>query len=140
MADDGPAGLRVWSGQTFHSFLVVLVIGLVALVPDESPTALVITLGVVGVQGVVRVGSDLRRARADPDPHWSGLRALTRFVSPVIAYLLCLWVAHALWRGEVDALGWLVAVVFLLMMSAASNCWDLLREIGDRHGSGPPPA
>ncbi|MCC2628854.1 MAG: hypothetical protein K0S14_2504, partial [Thermomicrobiales bacterium] len=32
----------------------------------------------------------------------------------------------------------LVATVFLLMMSAAGNCWDLLREIGDRHQSGAP--
>jgi hypothetical protein len=30
----------------------------------------------------------------------------------------------------------LVATVFFLMMSAASNCWDLLRDIGDRHRSG----
>jgi hypothetical protein len=30
----------------------------------------------------------------------------------------------------------LVATVFFLMMSAAGNCWDLLREIGDRHRTG----
>jgi hypothetical protein len=39
-------------------------------------------------------------------------------------------------RGDADAVGWLVATVFFLMMSAAGNCWDLLREIGDRHRSG----
>jgi hypothetical protein len=130
MRDDGPAGLRVWSGQTFHSFLVVLVVGLIALIPDDSRTTLVITLGIVGVQGIVRVALDLRRARRDPDPHWSSLPALTRFVSPTIAYLLCLWLTQAFWRGDIDAVGWLVAVVFLLMMSAASNCWDLLKAIG----------
>ncbi|HEU5431022.1 MAG TPA: hypothetical protein VFU81_05130 [Thermomicrobiales bacterium] len=132
MRDDGPAGLRVWSGQTFHSFLVVLVVGLIALVPDESRLTLVITLAIVGVQGIVRVALDLRRARRDPDPQWSSAPALIRFVSPTVAYLLCLWLAQAIWRGDVDALGWLVAVVFLLMMSAASNCWDLLKAIGDQ--------
>ena len=131
MADAGPAGLRVWSGQTFHSLLVVLVLGLIALIPDESPTPLVVTLAIVGLQGILRVGSDLRRARADPDPRWSSVGALSRFVAPTLAYLLCLWVAWALAQGEVEALGWLVAVVFLLLMNAASNCWDLLKAVGD---------
>ena len=31
MADDGPTGLRVWSGETFHSFVVLLILGLAAL-------------------------------------------------------------------------------------------------------------
>ncbi|HET7095123.1 MAG TPA: hypothetical protein VFI22_16650 [Thermomicrobiales bacterium] len=130
MRDDGPSGLRVWSGQTFHNFLVVLVVGLIALIPDDSRNTLVITLAIVGAQGIVRVALDLRRARRDPDPRWSSAGALMRFVSPTIAYLLCLWLAQAFWRGDGDALGWLVAVVFLLMMSAASNCWDLLKAIG----------
>ncbi len=130
MADSGPSGLRVWSGQTFHNFLVVLVVGLIALIPDDSRMTLVITLAIVGVQGIIRVALDLRQTIRDPDPHWSGLPALTRFVSPTIAYLLCLWLTQAIWRGDIEALGWLVAVVFLLMMSAASNCWDLLKAIG----------
>ena len=130
MADSGPSGLRVWSGQTFHNFLVVLVVGLIALIPDDSRMTLVITLAIVGIQGVVRVALDLRMTLRDPDPNWSGLPALMRFVSPTIAYLLCLWLTLAIWRGDADALGWLVAVVFLLMMSAASNCWDLLKAIG----------
>jgi hypothetical protein len=41
-------------------------------------------------------------------------------------------------RGNAEAVGWLVATVFFLMMSAAGNCWDLLREIGDRHQAGAP--
>ena len=28
MADDGPTGLRVWSSHTFHSFLVLLILGI----------------------------------------------------------------------------------------------------------------
>ena len=33
MSDDRPAGMRIWAGQTFHSFLMVLVVALVALIP-----------------------------------------------------------------------------------------------------------
>src|SRR5690349_5877924 len=88
MANVGPAGLHVWSGQTFHSFLVVLVLALIALIPDDDATTLVITLLVIGLQGLVRVAFDGRRARRDPDPQWSSRRALTRFGSPTLAYLL----------------------------------------------------
>jgi hypothetical protein len=130
MANAGPAGVRVWSGQTFHSFLVVLVLALIALIPDDDASTLVVTLLILGLQGLVRVAFDVRRARRDPDPQWSSRRALTRFGSPVLAYLISLWAAWALWQGDDDALGWVVAVVFLLLLNATGNCWDLLKAIG----------
>jgi hypothetical protein len=133
MADDGPAGLRLWSALTFHSFLIVLVISLIALIPADSAQTIVITLLIVGGQGIIRVVTDLRRARTDPDPHWRGQAATMRFLSPAVAYGICLWLAVDLGRGETDSIGWLVAVVFLLLMSAASSCWDLLKAIGEQH-------
>jgi hypothetical protein len=131
IAKNGPAGMRVLAGQTFHNFLILLVIALVILIPDDSARALTITLLIIGVQGIIRVGVDLRRARHDPDPHWSAIQALARYVSPALAYLICLGVAIDLSDSTTDALGWLVAVVFLLLMSATANCWDLLEAIGN---------
>lgn len=133
MADDSPAGLRVWAGQTFHSFLVVLVIGLAGLVPARVGETFAITLAFVGVQGVVRVIMDLRRVMADHDPDWDLRQAFIRFVSPAIAYVVCLWLAYSIWNRYEDELGWLIAVVLLLTMSAASSCLDLLKEIGVKH-------
>lgn len=133
MADDGPAGMRLWSALTFHSFLIVLVLALVALIPGNSREAIVITLLVIGVQGVFRVVGDLRRSRTDPDPRWTGRSALIRSLSPAIAYAICLWLAVDFWQGDSDGLGWLVAVVFLLLISAAGSCWDLLKAIGEEH-------
>jgi hypothetical protein len=133
MADDSPAGLRVWSGQTFNSFLSVLLIGLAGLVPSEDGQALAITLGIVGVQGIVRVVFDLRQVSADHDPDWGLRQVITRFVSPSTAYVLCLWLAFRVWNLNSDALSWLIAIVFLLTLNAASSCWDLLKEIGVRH-------
>ena len=52
MADDGPAGLRTWAGHTFHSFLLVLVIALVVLIPDTGPLGLGLPLLILGVWGV----------------------------------------------------------------------------------------
>lgn len=133
MADESPAGLRVLSGLTFHSFLVLLMIGIVGLVPDDDGQTLMVTMVVVGVQGLIRVGLDLRQVRTDPDPDWSGRQALGRVVSPTLAYLTCLWLAYSIWRQDAGALGWFVAVVLMLTIGAASSCWDLLKTIGERH-------
>ena len=68
MADDGPAGLRTWAGQTFHSFLMVLVIALVILIPETGPLGLGLPLLILGVWGVAHVTADARRVRSDPAP------------------------------------------------------------------------
>jgi hypothetical protein len=81
---------------------------------------------------------DARRVRSDPAPEWHGRSALGRFASPLAGYVIAIWVGTQILRGDADAVGWLVATVFFLMMSAAGNCWDLLRDIGDRHQSGAP--
>jgi hypothetical protein len=132
MGDAGPAGMRTLAGMTFHSFLIVLVIALIALIPGESGEAIVITLLIVGAQGVWRVVSDLRRWRASPDPLFSRREMWVDMLFPALAYAICLWVAFRIWNGDSDALGWLVAVVFLLLMSAAANSWDLLKAIGEQ--------
>jgi hypothetical protein len=137
MAGHGPAGLRTWAGQTFHSFLMVLVFALVILIPDADSLGLGLPLLVLGIWGVVRVILDARRVHSDPAPEWHGRPVLTRFASPLAGYAIAIWVGTQILRGDADAVGWLVGTVFFLMMSAAGNCWDLLREIGDRHPSGP---
>lgn len=130
MSTQGPTGLRLWAGQTFHSFFVVLIVALFALVPSDSAQTLVVALLIVGAQGIHRVLTDAWSSRADPNPQWSSARSMLRFGTPLAAYAVALWVAQALWRGDVGALDWLVAVVFGLLFSAGSNCWDLLREAG----------
>jgi hypothetical protein len=130
MADTGHAGMRVLAAQTFHSFLVLVLIGLSALVPSGDGTTLLITLIIVGLQGVVRVVHDVRLARTDPDPEWSGRAALTRVISPTLAYAIVLYTAYGIWRQDVGVLGWFVGIVLLLTISAATSCWDLMEEIG----------
>jgi hypothetical protein len=132
LAAAGPVGMRVLAAQTFHNFLVVLVIALIALIPDDTAHSLAVTLLIVGVQGVLRVPLDLRQARTDPDPQWRALQSLARYVAPALAYAICLWLVIDLWDGYTEALGGLVAIVVLLLMSAALNCWDLLKAIGNQ--------
>jgi hypothetical protein len=133
MSDTGPNGLRIWSAQTFHNFLIVLAIALVALIPDISPTGFAIPLAIFGIQGIYRVVTDFRTAYQDPNPIWHGRIILARFGTPAIAYGILIWSAFLSYRADDDALGWLVVVIFLLVISASSSCWELLKGIGDQH-------
>src|SRR5215210_7310860 len=72
MADDGPAGLRTWAGQTFHNFLMVLVFALVVLIPGAGPVGLGLPVLILSVWGVARVLMDARRVHSDPAPEWHG--------------------------------------------------------------------
>lgn len=136
MADTGPTGQRVLAGQTFHSLLVLVLVGLMGLAPDDSGQVLTITLVIVGTQGLLRVVTDLRKLLRDPDPLWRGNRAIGLVISPTLAYLTCLWLAIGIWQQDADALGWLIAIVLLLTISAAASCWDLLKLIGETHSGG----
>ena len=78
--------------------------------------------------GIVRAALGVRR---DPAPEWHGWRALTRFASPAAAYAIAIWVGVRLLGGDDEAIGLLVAVIFLLMISATADCWDLLRDFGE---------
>ena len=137
MAPNGPPGMRVLAAQTFHHFLVLLVIALIALAPTETARPLALTLLIVGGQGIVRVVLDLRRAQRAHDPRWGILLALTRSVWPAVAYALCLWLGVDLWNGVTEALGSMVVVVVLLLVHVSINCWDLLAAIGAQADAGP---
>lgn len=130
MTEQGPAGLRKLAGQTFHSFLMVLLLAMIAVLPGREASILAITLAIVGLTGLVALARSTWSVRTDPDPQWRLRRTVWRFLSPASAYLICLWAAELARRGDAEALGWMASVIFLLMMSAAASCWDLLRDLG----------
>lgn len=132
MADRSPAGMRAWAGQTFHSFLMVLTISLVALIPDPGPAGFGIPIALIAAMGMLRLITDALAAYRDPDPQWHGRQSILRFAVPLAGHATALWVGLETMFGNGDSVGWLVMSIFLLMMNATANCWDLLKEIGDR--------
>jgi hypothetical protein len=132
MVASGPTGLRILAAQTFRRFLMILVISLVALIPDNSAQALLVTMLIIGLMGVIRLADDVRQVRRDPDPHWNAGQSFLRYVAPAIAYLLAIGLAIDLRDGGSTALGGIAAIMGLLLISAAADCWDLLAEIGQQ--------
>ncbi len=130
MQDDGPTGMRTWAGLTFHSFLIVLAIALVVLIPEQSAEGMAIPIGMMSAHGVYRVTRDILTVARTTDPDWHWLSALSRFGFAWVAYVLGLWSAWLAWQQDIDSMYVMVWVIFLLVMSASSSCWDLLKFIG----------
>ena len=129
--------LRDWAALTFHNFLVVLTISLVALIPESSPTGIYVPLTFLGVTGVYRIVRDQRRmATYAPSSVASSRRRIRTvwFIGMLIAYGTCLWVAIDLYLGVFDSFDWLVLPVFVLTTYAAASCLELLAEIGAIRG------
>lgn len=140
MADDGPAGLREWSGQTFHSFLMVLTISMFGVLPVDTGEVLAIALAIIGFTGVQGVVRAIRLTRSDPAQVSRWTTAFWRFAMPLLAYAFCLWAAWLSWQDDIGSMSWLVPAIFLLTMSAASSCWDLLKVLGNpKQNDAPPP-
>ncbi len=70
---------------------MVLAVGLVALIPDDTPEIFALTLVINGVIGLLSVGRAIRLARTDPDPRWRQRQALLRFLLPAVAYSPGAW-------------------------------------------------
>jgi hypothetical protein len=122
--------LRAWAGETFHTFLVVLSVSLVALIPETSPTGIYVTLAILGVQGIYRVARDRLRIATYRQSAWGGRAWLAWPVAITIAYVTCLWVAVDLYLGVYDSFDWLVLTIFVLATYGAASCFDLIAEFG----------
>jgi hypothetical protein len=69
MDKQGRTGLTALAGKPFHSCLVVLILALIAQIPDDSRRTLIVSMVFVGLQGIGRLLLDIRRIRTtDPDP------------------------------------------------------------------------
>ena len=136
MKDTSPPGLRVWCSETFHSLVLMLVFALLFLIPDPSGPGIGIPIVVVCVLGFRQMRADVRALRMDPDPRWSKNHAgLKRFGYMIAAYLTAIAVGVGLIVGRSDLIDWMVLPIFLLLVNAAINCWNILKDIGNLPGS-----
>jgi len=128
---DEETGIRVLAEQAFGSFVLVLVIALMLLIPDADQASMTLRLAIVGGLGtfaIVRRVATFRRRSAHPFGGWSYV--LRRLGLPAIASLGVLGVAVQLQSNPTSALYWLVAAVLVYLFSAADSAWDLLTEVG----------
>lgn len=129
------AEIRALAAQTFTNFTYILIIGLILLIPDPSPSSMGITFLIFGILGVASVARAVRtttsvrkRAPHSTIRYWRHLAG--QYIFPLLAYLSLIVVAILLWTGDTGVLPWMLFVIFSLLGSAISVAWDLFLELG----------
>jgi hypothetical protein len=131
MAPDRP-DLRALAEQAFASFTYVLLISLFFLVPGQDPLTIGIELAVLGVIGLLRVLQRLVRGYGKASTRqWGFISMARRLGWPALAYLGLLVVALGVAQLRPEALSTHIAVLFILLTSAADSAWDLLVKVSE---------
>ncbi len=132
MKDTAPPGLRVWCSETFHSLVVMLSFALIFLIPDPSGLGIGIPIVLIGLFGLRQIRSDILTLRTDPNPRWSqGHAGLRRFIYMIVAEIVAVAIGISLILNRSDLIDLMVLPIFLILINAAINCWDILKEIGN---------
>jgi hypothetical protein len=127
------AGTRSFLSPTVVHFTTVLVICLLASIPNETWEVLGALLGGVGAIGLVYSGWVWRRmlkhgfvASIDTvDRLWYALL-------PIPAHLLVITAGLSLWRRSLVSLDLLASALILLLLIGIRNAWDMTVWVMDR--------
>ncbi|HEX8025275.1 MAG TPA: hypothetical protein VF484_03630, partial [Candidatus Limnocylindrales bacterium] len=126
--------LRTRAGQAFSNLVFVVVISLILLVPDSSPTEVAAGLGATAAFALVRVLLSLRSLRVMRDRRHPGasLRGAVRRIGwALVADFVLAFTAWRIWEsdGSANVLPNLIFVVLLLLIGAADLSWEILTEV-----------
>jgi hypothetical protein len=123
------ADLRVLAAQTFTSFLNVVMLAVLFLIPRQgSPGLGLPLLGISGYGLYETVSRFLKTRRARPHA-WGRGSVARRFAVPTLCFVTLMLIAVSVLTGQTDGLYWLVPVMILLIVAASRNAWDLLLRL-----------
>jgi hypothetical protein len=132
--------VRILSEQTFLSFIYVLLISMLFMIPYQNATGLGLPLLAMGVLACLRTASNglqFWRARQAPQRMLGSHYVLRRFVYPVVSYVGLTFVSLIALRGRSAALLWVLVVVLVLLLSATINAWELMLLLAEAKREGP---
>jgi hypothetical protein len=111
---------------SFGDFLYVLMIGLVFLVPHQTPVGLTVALAVLGAARLIGLARQAVRFRRSPWMKGAGAEGLREYGLPGFASLGLVAVAVEIWLGRPIAIYALVLVIAALLTTGSWNAWLLL--------------
>ena len=125
----GPRGSRRLAEQAFQNYLAVLMVALLALLPELS----LVTFGrvtlMVTAAWAVWVVVRLWQAVAEPSEHETRMAALRNHLTTLIGFALLLYAAGRMGLGGADTRNLLGAATIVLLFSATEKAWGLLIRI-----------
>jgi hypothetical protein len=112
--------------SSFGDLLYLVMLGLVFLVPHESPLGLAIALLVLGGARAVGLIRQYIGRRTKPSEEQSDAHALRKVALPALASAGLMAVGVSVWLGGSLAIYALVLVIAILLTTASWNAWLIL--------------
>ena len=122
--------LRAFVWQTFGNFIYVVLVSAVMLIPTLVPIGLGLPLIIMGSIGLFDTISQFRKVQRSQRREW-GVRTLRLFALPVAAFIGLDVIAATILAGHTDGLYWMVAVMLILVTTAAGNAYRLLVDVAE---------
>lgn len=122
--------LRALALNTFVSFLFLLVIACIFLLPRSTPQRLAWFIIVANLSSMGRVLVQGLVAYRTEDRTVDTLRIVFRFILPGIFYAAVVPFAIAVSNGDDDGLLWLAFLALIQLGLAVASVWDLLLIVG----------
>lgn len=118
--------------RAFLSFIIIVLIALMFLVPAQSSRGLglpLVIFSLFDLARTVRYVGLLRRERAHLSDLLGSASVLGRIGLGLASSLGLLAVSLTILSGTTEYLSWLVGVIGVLLVGAAENCWNLLLNL-----------
>ena len=123
------SSLRVLATQTFANFLLVLMIAVVFLIPDQGPLGLGLPLLGIGGYGLYLTSRRLLRARRSAEHPWRRGGIARHVGAAAVCNGGLVAVAVLALLGSTASLYWLIPVILILIYEAVLNAWHLLLQL-----------
>jgi hypothetical protein len=118
--------LRAMATQTFTTFVNVVLLSILFLIPHQVTLGLGLPLLGVSAFGLLRTMRRYGKARHQQPRTWGSLGVTSRFLIPLICFTGLIIIAILVLLNNTDCLYWIVPVIILWLVSALRNAWDLL--------------
>ncbi|MDR3375469.1 MAG: hypothetical protein P4L98_17220 [Ancalomicrobiaceae bacterium] len=126
---------RRLADQAFQNYIAVMMVSYLALFPEIHTTTFGgVTLASTGMWGAWVLIHFVAQAMRDDAWQMKELWVLRRHLSSVIGFTILLTSALCFALDLALPYSWLAAAMLILMFSATSVSWDLLRQIANRGG------
>ena len=128
--ESGISAIFTLARRTFSSFILVVILSLLFLIPKEQPSGLgwpLLALGSVDMLQTILKGRAVIRELRRADRWQILLNRIVRSVAlPLLTSLGLILIAAHLLAGETDYLYGMVPVVVLILSNAALDAWELM--------------
>ncbi len=130
VGESGIGAIFTLARRTLFSFILVVIVALMFLVPNQGSQRLGWSLLALGMVDVLQTVFDGRAVATELARSAGWQRIANRIVPPVVLMLLSgaglFLVATTVLAGTTSYLYWMVPIVVLILTTAAFNAWELM--------------